>query len=108
MLNFISVLSVWAVPPHCTHPNNSACTEGAVCIIVSHCIIVHTWGGGTAPLVLAGVNIKHFGLLALWGLRLMDPTGHYTIRDVCGRFNHSLCKHFLVGNCWLNEYMYMF
>ena len=35
---------VWAVvPPHCTHPNNSACTEGAVCIIVSHCIIVHAF-----------------------------------------------------------------
>ena len=133
MLNFISVLSVWAVPPHCTHPNNSACTEGAVCIIVSHCIIVHTWGGGTAPLVLAGVNIKHYGLLALWGLRLTEPTGPTeqvicitpwpgwpftymytylytvfmmnTIRDGCGRFNHSLCKQFLVGNCWLNEYM---
>ena len=55
--------------------NNSACTEGAVCIIASHCIIVHTWGGGTAPLVLARVNIKHFGLLTLWGQRLMEPTG---------------------------------
>ena len=90
------------------------------------------------------VYTKHFGLFALWGLRLMEPTGpieqvicitpwpwvlaghshivmhlisipctHFihtvfmmnTIRDVCGRFNHSLCKHFLVGNCWLNEYM---
>ena len=28
-----------------------------------------------------------------------------TIREGCGSFNHSLCKHFLVGNCWLNDYM---
>ena len=28
-----------------------------------------------------------------------------TIREGCGSFNHSLCKHFLAGNCWLNEYM---
>ena len=82
--------------------------------------------------MLAGVHTKHFGLLALWGLGLMEPTGpteqvicitpwpwvlaghsHIVmhlisihvpynvhthsvydeiIRDVCGSFNHSLCK----------------
>ena len=28
-----------------------------------------------------------------------------TIREGCGRFNHSLCMQFLVGNFWLNKYM---
>ena len=88
--------------------------------------------------MLAGVNIKHFGLvgpkvdgtywphresnlhnpLALgigWPFTYCNAFNQYTmytysihdesIREGCGRFNHSLCKQFLVGNCWLNEYM---